>query len=44
MRLSYKDIRGTVVISNLQLDISSVHKYRETLGGKLFKKSRLIFS
>ena len=37
MRSSYKDIWVTVAISNLQFNISSVYKYKETLGGKLFK-------
>ena len=44
MRLYYKYIRGTVVISNLQFDISSVHKEQESLGGKIFKEYCLISS
>ena len=37
MRLSYKYIWGTVFISNLKFDISSVYKYQKNLGRKLFK-------
>ena len=32
MRLSYKSIWGTLVISNLGFDISSVVKERKTIG------------
>ena len=44
MRLSYKGIWVTVMISNLKFDIISVDKQKETLGGKLFKESCLRFS
>ena len=43
MRLSYKNIWGKLVISNLQFNISSVQEQRETLGEQLFKK-KLRFS
>ena len=43
MRLSYKYIWGTVMISDLQLYISSINKQQENLAGKLFKEPRLIF-
>ena len=44
MSLSYKTIQGTVLISNLQFNISSVLKWRETLGWNIFKESFLIFA
>ena len=34
MKLFYKDIWGTVVISNLEFDIINVVKQRETFGRK----------
>ena len=44
VRLSYKDIRGIAVISNLQFNINNLYKNQENLSGKIFKESCLRFS